>query len=62
MLTGYQRSIGKWGFRNHVLILPLHQMLSAMAREIETTAPGAVAVSHDWAQLQEKDQDRILHT
>jgi altronate dehydratase large subunit len=62
MLSGYQRANGKWGFRNHVLILPLHQMLSAIAREIETTAPGVVAVSHDWAQLPEKDQDRILHT
>ena len=62
MLTGYERSNGKWGFRNHVLILPLHQMLSAIAREIESTAPGCVAVSHDWAQLPEPDQDRILHT
>lgn len=62
MLTGYKRSNGKWGFRNHVLILPLHQMLSAIAREIESTAPGCVAVSHDWAQLPEPDQDRILHT
>ena len=62
MLTGYKRSNGKWGFRNHVLILPLHQMLSAIAREIESTSPGCVAVSHDWAQLPEPDQDRILHT
>lgn len=62
MLTGYKRSNGKWGFRNHVLILPLHQMLSAIAREIESTAPGCVAVSHDWAQLPEADKDRILHT
>ena len=62
MLSGFKRSNGKWGFRNHVLILPLHQMLSAIAREIESTAPGCVAVSHDWAQLPEPDQDRILHT
>lgn len=61
-LTGFKRSNGKWGFRNHVLILPLHQMLSVIARDIELTAPGAVAVSHDWTQLLEKDQDRILHT
>ncbi len=61
-LTGFKRSNGKWGFRNHVLILPLHQMLSVIARDIELTAPGAVAVSHDWAQMLEKDQDRILHT
>jgi altronate dehydratase large subunit len=61
-LTGFKRSNGRWGFRNHVLILPLHQMLSVIARDIELTAPGSVAVSHDWAQLSEKDQDRILHT
>ena len=61
-LTGFKRSNGRWGFRNHVLILPLHQMLSVIARDIELTAPGSVAVSHDWAQLPEKDQDRILHT
>ena len=61
-LTGFKRSNGKWGFRNHVLILPLHQMLSVIARDIELTAPGSVAVSHDWAQLSENDQDRILHT
>ena len=30
-LTGYKRADGRWGFRNHVLILPLHQMLSATA-------------------------------
>ncbi len=60
-LTGYQRSDGRWGFRNHILILPLHQILSAAAREIETKSNGAVAVSHDWSQVLEKDHERIIH-
>jgi altronate dehydratase large subunit len=61
-LTGYERSDGRWGFRNHVLILPLHQILSASAREIEAKSDGAVAVSHDWSQVIEKDHERIIHS
>lgn len=53
-LTGYKRLDGRWGFRNHVLILPLHQMLSAAARDVEKDSKGAVAVSHDWSQVVEK--------
>ena len=60
-LTGYQRGDGRWGFRNHVLILPLHQILSSSAREIELKSDGAVAVSHDWSQVIEKDHERIIH-
>ena len=61
-LTGYKRADGRWGFRNHVLILPLHQILSASAREIEAKSNGAVAVSHDWSQVVEKDHERIIHS
>jgi len=61
-LTGYKRADGRWGFRNHVLILPLHQILSASAREIEAKSDGAVAVSHDWSQVIEKDHERIIHS
>jgi altronate dehydratase large subunit len=61
-LTGYDRGNGRWGFRNHVLILPLHQILSASAREIEAKSEGAVAVSHDWSQVIEKDHERIIHS
>ena len=61
-LTGYQRGDGRWGFRNHVLILPLHQILSSSAREIELKSDGAVAVSHDWSQVIEKDHERIIHS
>jgi len=61
-LTGYDRGNGRWGFRNHVLILPLHQILSSSAREIEAKSEGAVAVSHDWSQVVEKDHERIIHS
>ena len=61
-LTGYKRDDGRWGFRNHVLILPLHQILSSSAREIEAKSEGAVAVSHDWSQVVEKDHERIIHS
>jgi altronate dehydratase large subunit len=61
-LTGYDRGDGRWGFRNHVLILPLHQILSSSAREIEAKSEGAVAVSHDWSQVIEKDHERIIHS
>ena len=61
-LTGYDRGNGRWGFRNHVLILPLHQILSSSAREIEAKSEGAVAVSHDWSQVIEKDHERIIHS
>lgn len=61
-LTGYKRSNGKWGFRNHVLIAPLHQMLSQSARAIEEAVPGVVAISHDWSGMREKDFDRIAKT
>jgi altronate dehydratase large subunit len=62
ILTGYERGDGRWGFRNHVLILPLHQILSSSAREIEAKSEGAVAVSHDWSQVIEKDHERIIHS
>ena len=61
-LTGYKREDGRWGFRNHVLIMPLHQMLSATARAIEQSTPGAHAISHDWSQVFEKDHERIIHS
>jgi altronate dehydratase large subunit len=42
--------------------MPLHQMLSATARQIEAESNGAVAVSHDWSQVIEKDHQRIIHS
>lgn len=59
-LLGYPRADGRWGFRNHILILPLHQALCSAAREIENSAlKSAVAVSHDWSGEIDSDFERI---
>ena len=61
-LLGYLRPDGRWGFRNHILILPLHQALSTAARDIADATPGAVAISHDWSGEIDKDFERITKT
>ena len=61
-LTAYERSDGRWGLRNHVLILPLHSAFSATARKIADESDGAVAVSHDWSGEIDGDFDRIVKT
>jgi altronate dehydratase large subunit len=61
-LTAFERSDGRWGLRNHVLILPLHSAFSATARKIADESDGAVAVSHDWSGEIDRDFDRIVKT
>ena len=61
-LLGYPRPDGRWGFRNHILILPLHQALSTAARDIADATPGAVAISHDWSGEIDNDFERITKT
>jgi altronate dehydratase large subunit len=58
----FERSDGRWGLRNHVLILPLHSAFSATARKIADESNGAVAVSHDWSGEIDADFDRIVKT
>jgi altronate dehydratase large subunit len=47
-LVGYERSDGRWGFRNHVLVLPLHAAACGAAEQVARRVPGSVSVSHDW--------------
>jgi altronate dehydratase large subunit len=47
-LLGYRRDNGRWGFRNHVLVLPLHAAACTVAEQVARRHPGAVAVGHDW--------------
>lgn len=61
-LKAYRRANGTWGFRNQVLILPLHSALSSSARLIADKSQGAVAISHDWSGEKDSDLDRILFT
>lgn len=61
-LKAYKREDGRWGLRNHVLILPLHSALSSSARQIADASNGAVAVSHDWSGEDDDDLARIILT
>ncbi len=61
-IRAFSRANGKWGLRNHVLIMPLHSALSASARAIESASNGAVAISHDWSGEDGSDLARIILT
>ncbi len=61
-IRAFSRANGKWGLRNHVLIMPLHSALSASARAIESASNGAVAISHDWSGEDDSDLARIILT
>lgn len=61
-LKAFARGDGRWGLRNHVLILPLHSALCATARKIADESDGAVAVSHDWSGEVDADFERIIKT
>ena len=60
-LTGFQRKDGRWGFRNQILLLPLHSALCAVARAIsdQINSQSVVSVSHDWSGEVDKDWARI---
>ncbi len=61
-ISAFSRANGRWGLRNHVLIMPLHSALSASARAIESASNGAVAISHDWSGEDDSDLARIILT
>jgi altronate dehydratase large subunit len=63
LLTGYRRLDGRWGIRNHVLVLPLHAAANLAADRIAAGIPGAVAVGHAWeAPPGDGDHERIART
>jgi altronate dehydratase large subunit len=47
-LTGYRRADGRYGVRNHLLVLPARSPANAAAEAIAAGVEGAVAVSHEW--------------
>jgi altronate dehydratase large subunit len=48
-LMGYSRPDGRWGFRDHVLAIPLHSALCPLASEIcEAVGHAAVTLQHEW--------------
>ena len=60
-LTGYSRKDGRWGFRNYILIFPLHSALSALTRKVvdEIGNSNVVTIAHDWSGEIDKDWERI---
>ncbi|HEX3804676.1 MAG TPA: UxaA family hydrolase [Solirubrobacteraceae bacterium] len=45
-LTGYPRPDGRWGVRNHVLVMPVRSAANLAAERIAQAVPDAVAVCH----------------
>ena len=61
-LTGFPRSNGRWGFRNYILLLPLHNALNQLADRIRIEHPASpiiTSVSHDWSGEVDSDWSRI---
>ena len=58
-LTGYPRPGGRWGIRNHVLVMPVRAAANLAAERIAQAAPGAVAVGHQSAGGEGDDSERV---
>ena len=61
-LTGYRRPDGRWGVRNHVLVMPVRAAANLTAERIAAAVPGAVAVAHQSAGSEGGDSDRVRRT
>lgn len=64
-LTGYRRKNNRWGFRNYILILPLHNALNQLSDELRIHHPAhpiLTSVTHDWSGEIDDDWERIQRT
>jgi len=51
-LTGFRRSDGRVGVRNHVVVLPVDDLSNAVCENVARTVPGALALPHHYGRLQ----------
>ncbi len=51
-LTGYRRSDGGVGIRNHVVVLPVDDLSNAAAERVASVVPGVLALPHAYGRLQ----------
>lgn len=51
-LTGYRRSNGRRGVRNHVIVLPVDDISNAAAEGVARLIPGVLALPHPYGRLQ----------
>jgi altronate dehydratase large subunit len=61
-LHAYLRKDGRWGLRNHVLVIALHSALSSVSRNIANEINGSVSIGHDWSGEYDNDLERIIQT
>lgn len=62
-LLGYRRQDGRWGVRNHVLVLPARAAANRAAELIAAASSGAVAVGHEWERRPgDADAELIVRT
>lgn len=63
LLMGYRRADGRWGVRNHVLVMPLRSAANLAAERIADDLNSVVAVSHEWqGQRDSLNQARVDRT
>lgn len=51
-LTGYRRPDGRFGVRNHVVIIPVDDLSNAAAEGVAALIKGTMALSHPYGRLQ----------
>jgi len=51
-LWGYRRADGRWGVRNHVIILPIDDISNAAATGVASLIKGTMALPHPYGRLQ----------
>ncbi len=51
-LTGYRRADGRFGIRNHVIILPVDDISNAAANGVASLIKGVMALPHAYGRLQ----------
>ena len=62
-LSGYRRPDGRFGIRNHVLVLPARSSANAAAALLADEVDGAVSISHEWVgHADDPDAELVTRT
>src|SRR3954464_15959892 len=62
-LTGYRRPDGRYGVRNHVVVLPVDDISNAAAEGVASLIRGTMALPHAYGRLQfGEDLERTFRT
>ncbi len=59
-LTGYRRSDGRVGVRNHVVVLPVDDLSNTVCEHVAAAVPGTFALSHHYGRLQYGEDLELL--